>query len=148
MDASFDRNGTLEKLREPSNVTAKRLCLKARGCRFGNPGLQIEPNSTATRLRQNWRNPFRVERCALAYPGLRQPWALRHNRFAVPQLVGFLKSTHLCPPSDSTYSSASPPGTGMPCTSFRFRKACLSVLMVPPPLPDQKPNTICERSTI
>jgi len=29
------------------------------------------------------RNPFRVETRNCGYPGLKQPWALRRNRFAV-----------------------------------------------------------------
>ena len=68
---------------------------------LGNDGFI---QSTATRLRPQWqswgsgesaspcRNPFRVEKSIAPNPGLKQPWALRRNRFAVEPIWMKLKS--------------------------------------------------------
>jgi len=75
--------------------TAKRLRLRAQGC--FNPGLgylndfnrkavasfsQISKVSNSNET-LNGRNPFRVDFMQSCDPGLRQPWALGRNRFAV-----------------------------------------------------------------
>jgi hypothetical protein len=49
--------------------TAKRLCLKAQGCRFGYPGLQkLKNQCNRNAVACHWRNPFRVEKNAHLLP--------------------------------------------------------------------------------
>ena len=70
--------------------TAKRLRPEAQGC--FNPGNQSRPNSNRNAVAswmemQEWRNRVAVEIRSRLLPGLKQPWALGRNRFAVKSKV-------------------------------------------------------------
>jgi hypothetical protein len=61
--------------------TARRLRLEAQGC--FNPGIKCLGESTRNGLRLAIRNRCAVENWLTAIPGLKQPWVLGRNRFAV-----------------------------------------------------------------